>query len=98
MLIIVSMWPLVRMAGRAIAGALAAATYVQIGYWKNRVTLFEHGRTVTRDNWIAMRNLGRHGPHADRPYGGDPALAVPRSQVPRSPFPVPRSQFPVTAP
>jgi protein O-mannosyl-transferase len=58
MLIVISLAPRIRVAGLVIAGALAALTVVQIGHWKNSITLFEHSTRVTRDNWISMRNLG----------------------------------------
>jgi tetratricopeptide (TPR) repeat protein len=35
-----------------------AFTYVQIGYWRNTVTLFSHALKITADNGIAEDNLG----------------------------------------
>jgi protein O-mannosyl-transferase len=58
MLIVISLAPRLRAVGLVIAGALAALTVVQIGHWKDSITLFEHATRVTRDNWIGMRNLG----------------------------------------
>lgn len=43
------------------AGALflyVAFAYVQIGYWRNTVTLFSHALEITADNAIAEDNLG----------------------------------------
>lgn len=37
---------------------LTAATYKQVGYWKNNVTLFEHAIEVTNNNYVACNNLG----------------------------------------
>ena len=37
---------------------LASLTWVQIGYWRNSVTLFEHALRVTQDNHLAHTNLG----------------------------------------
>ncbi len=48
----------------AIAGAVvvvaacAVATRVQLQYWKDSVTLFEHALAVTGDNYLAQSNLG----------------------------------------
>ncbi len=51
-----------RTAMAAVAGvvvvALMAATWSQVGYWKNSVTLFEHALDVTTDNYLAHNNLG----------------------------------------
>lgn len=33
-------------------------TWVQVGYWKNSETVFQHALKVTRDNYIAHNNLG----------------------------------------
>jgi len=37
---------------------LMITTYIQLGYWKNSITLFEHAINVTTDNPIAQNNLG----------------------------------------
>ena len=42
----------------AILVVLAAMTWIQIGYWKNSVTLFSHAIDVTSDNYLAHNNLG----------------------------------------
>jgi len=46
----------------AIAAALfvilAATTYLQVGYWKNSITLFEHAIDATYNNHIAQHKLG----------------------------------------
>ena len=38
--------------------AFAAASWVQVGYWRNDVTLYEHALAVTDDNYVAHTNLG----------------------------------------
>lgn len=38
--------------------ALAVGTWLQVGYWRNSITLFEHAVAVTRDNYLAHNNLG----------------------------------------
>ncbi|HYV98845.1 MAG TPA: tetratricopeptide repeat protein [Gemmatimonadaceae bacterium] len=58
MLVVISVWPRVRVAGLVLAGALGVVTFRQISYWKGSVTVFEHAMAVTSNNWIAMRNLG----------------------------------------
>jgi protein O-mannosyl-transferase len=42
----------------AAAVGLVGATYVQIGYWRNSVTLFTHALRVTPDNAFAESSLG----------------------------------------
>ncbi len=37
---------------------LAATTYLQVGYWRNSITLFEHALDVTYNNPIAHHKLG----------------------------------------
>jgi Tfp pilus assembly protein PilF len=44
-------------AGIVIA-ALAVCTYLQVGYWRDSVTLFDHAVKVTRRNAVAHNNLG----------------------------------------
>jgi tetratricopeptide (TPR) repeat protein len=46
------------MAGAAAICVLAVCTYVQAGYWRNSVTLFEHTLKVTKNNYLAHNNLG----------------------------------------
>lgn len=50
-------WILPVISGVAIT-ALATLTWIQVGYWKNGVTLFEHTLKVTTNNPIARHNLG----------------------------------------
>jgi len=38
--------------------ALAVGTWLQVGYWQNSITLFEHAVAVTKDNYLAHNNLG----------------------------------------
>ena len=50
-----------RVAGPVAAGVillLSAATWVQIGYWRDNVTLSQHALDVTGDNYFAHFNLG----------------------------------------
>lgn len=42
----------------SVSVALIGCTRVQVGYWKNSVTLFAHTLKVTGDNSIAYSNLG----------------------------------------
>jgi len=44
------------LAGLAIA-ALLPFTWLQVGYWRNSVTLFEHALAHTSNNWVACHNL-----------------------------------------
>ena len=44
-------------AGLMVVTALAAATFVQAGTWKNSATLFRHALTVTENNFMAHTNL-----------------------------------------
>ena len=45
------------LAGAAILGCVGA-TWIQVGHWRNGITLFEHTLKVTRDNAVAHTNLG----------------------------------------
>jgi len=45
-------------AGSAIIGVLGAITFVQVGYWRDTVTLFEHCAAATPDNVIVRMYLG----------------------------------------
>ncbi len=55
-------WPAGRTAVGAAAGALllafAAATWVQVGYWKNSRALYERALAVDAHNYLAHNNLG----------------------------------------
>jgi tetratricopeptide (TPR) repeat protein len=42
----------------AILSGYAAASYIQIGYWRDSITLFSHALQVTTGNGIAEDNLG----------------------------------------
>ena len=42
----------------AIVPVLIWVTWLQIGYWKNNVTLFSHAIEVTKDNYLAHNSLG----------------------------------------
>jgi len=41
-----------------ISVAMITLTTIQVTYWKNSRTLFEHTIAVTKDNWVAHNNLG----------------------------------------
>jgi protein O-mannosyl-transferase len=45
-------------AGSAIIGVLGVMSFVQTGYWRDTLTLFEHCAAVTPDNVIARKYLG----------------------------------------
>jgi tetratricopeptide (TPR) repeat protein len=42
----------------ALLAILMATTYLQVGYWKNSITLFKHALDVTYNNHIAHHKLG----------------------------------------
>ena len=48
----------VAVASGAVLAALALCSFVQLGYWRNNVTLFEHALDVTSGNLLAHKNLG----------------------------------------
>lgn len=57
-LAIVAAWGVPRTAILAIPAVIwAGMTWVQIGYWRDTVTLFEHAIQVTDRNWLAMSGL-----------------------------------------
>jgi len=45
-------------AGAAALLALAAASFIQVGYWKDDFSLFSHARDTTTGNWLAHNNMG----------------------------------------
>jgi tetratricopeptide (TPR) repeat protein len=42
----------------ALISILTAVTWLQVRYWANTITLFEHAIDVTADNYVAQNNLG----------------------------------------
>ena len=60
---LVAGWRYKKIGLRAIGGVsllvLMATTYVQAGYWKNSITLFERALDVTSNNYVALNNLAR---------------------------------------
>ncbi len=38
--------------------AIAVLSWIQIGHWKNSLTLFRHSINVTKDNYIIINNIG----------------------------------------
>ncbi len=61
-LAIVLAWGLPRWKWAGVAGcvALAALTWLQVGYWRDSGTLFEHAIAVTGPNYVAEHNLGTY--------------------------------------
>ena len=51
--------------------ALMAATYVQVGYWRDNITLWSHTLAVTRDNFVAEDDLASALLDAGRPADAD---------------------------
>ena len=51
--------------------ALMAATYIQVGYWRDNVTLWSHTLAVTRDNFVAEDDLAGALLDAGRPADAD---------------------------
>ena len=49
-------------ASSALAGAmivvLTALSWVQVGCWHDSITLYKHACDVTKNNWLALNNLG----------------------------------------
>jgi len=51
-------WSRVRVAlFAALASACVVVTWVQVGYWQDSLSLFQHAIEVTHDNWVARFNL-----------------------------------------
>jgi tetratricopeptide (TPR) repeat protein len=46
------------LASTIVLSFLVVCTWVQLGYWKNSLTLFQHTIDVTIDNYFAHNNLG----------------------------------------
>ena len=42
----------------AVLAVLAAATYYQVGYWRDNITLYSRSLVVTEGNWMVLSNLG----------------------------------------
>jgi hypothetical protein len=63
--------PVCGLAGTLVLGSLAVLTWVQVGYWRDTITLWERAVAVTRDNDRAHEHLSRayrqvgRGPEAD---------------------------------
>lgn len=65
---------------------LTAATWQQLGYWKNDFTLYRHTLDVTTDNYLILNNMGialdAQGNHAEAyGYFRDAVRANPRSAM-----------------
>ncbi len=61
---ILARWPQTK-TSIAVAAAVScvawmAVSWIQIGYWRNSETLFQHAIDVTHDNWAAEYNLGHY--------------------------------------
>jgi tetratricopeptide (TPR) repeat protein len=50
--------PLPAAAGCLVLAACAICSWMQVGYWKDSITLFRHALAVTRNNYVLMNNLG----------------------------------------
>ncbi len=50
--------PWILLPAGAVILALVACTRVQVGHWRDSVSLFEHALDATRDNFVAHGNLG----------------------------------------
>jgi tetratricopeptide (TPR) repeat protein len=63
--------------GVSVATVVAAAILArqQVGFWRSGVALWEHTVAVTRDNYLALNNLGW-----DLALAGRPAEAIPHYQ------------------
>ena len=57
----------------ASCAAAAAVTWVQLGFWRDSRTLFQHAVEVTANNYLAHHNLGVA--LAEMPDGTNPAIA-----------------------
>jgi tetratricopeptide (TPR) repeat protein len=59
---IMDQWPRARnslaVASAAVCCVWLALTWIQIQYWQNSITLFEHALAYTQNNFIAHTNLG----------------------------------------
>ena len=42
----------------AVICMLAVSTWMQCGYWKNSITLYNHALQITKDNYMAHNNIG----------------------------------------
>jgi len=42
----------------AVLAALTVAAYIQVGYWRDNVTLYSRALAVTGRNWVILYNLG----------------------------------------
>jgi len=50
--------PAIGILGGVVILGIMLCTWIQIRYWKNTISLFEHALKVTADNWVAHNNLG----------------------------------------
>jgi len=51
------LWGAVGLVGVVLLGCMVR-TWIQVGYWKNGITLFEHALEVAQDSALAHNNLG----------------------------------------
>jgi Flp pilus assembly protein TadD len=58
----------------AVVLCLSAASYVQVGYWRDSVTLLSRALQVTEDNWLVHNNLGNALLRRGRPHEAIPHL------------------------
>ncbi|MDT8271721.1 MAG: tetratricopeptide repeat protein, partial [Desulfomonilia bacterium] len=73
-------------AGIVVLSALSAATWVQVGYWKDSKTLFTHALNVTQNNHLAHTNLSavllEQGDVQEAIYHATEALNIQSGYVP----------------
>jgi Flp pilus assembly protein TadD len=51
-------WPRVRIAAAAVVcGSCMVLTWIQVGYWRDSLSLYRHAILVTSDNYVARINL-----------------------------------------
>lgn len=44
--------------GMTAVAAFTVATHIELGYWKDTITIFERANSVTQNNYVADENLG----------------------------------------
>jgi hypothetical protein len=51
-------WPRIRLAlAAAVCSACLVLTWLQVGYWRDSISLYQHAIDVTSDNYVARFNL-----------------------------------------
>jgi tetratricopeptide (TPR) repeat protein len=74
----VRVWPhrrrAITLSALATVIALVGVAYVQTGYWKDSLTLYTHGLSVTENNALLQNNIGAELTHLDRAEEAIPHL------------------------